>query len=249
MKISVPTPHNEAKMGEIANTVLMPGDPLRAKYIAENFLENAKLYNSVRGMLGYTGEYKGVRVSVQGSGMGVPSIGIYSRELFEGYGVENIIRVGSAGSMDNDKASEVCKSVNLEDVVVALDADSDSNYITSNEFDVYPVASQKLVDIAKEKSKDMKNVKFGTVYTSDSFYQERNILENISKQDVLCVDMETYALYANAQIAGKNALAVFTVTDKPLKNMGLPSDKRETGLNDMIRLALEIAVELEKGRK
>ena len=132
MKINTPTPHNNAKFGEIAKTVLMPGDPLRAKYIAQNYLEDAKLYNDIRGMLGYTGKYKGVTISVQGSGMGVPSMGIYSKELFEGYDVDNIIRIGSAGSLDNDNASDISKSVNLGDIVVASDVITDSNYVNAN---------------------------------------------------------------------------------------------------------------------
>lgn len=249
MKINTPTPHNEAKLGEIAKTVLMPGDPLRAKYIAENFLEDAKLYNNVRGMLGYTGKYKGVTVSVQGSGMGVPSMGIYSKELFEGYDVDNIIRIGSAGSLDNDNASDVCKSIDLGDIIVAEDVETDSNYIEANEYDVFPSASEKLLDIAKEKSKDMGNVKCGTVYTSDTFYMENRLLEDMSKKDVLGVEMETLALYTNAQVANKNALALFTVTDKLLRGISVPAQDRQTGLNSMITLALDIAYELEKDRK
>lgn len=249
MKINTPTPHNEAKLGEIAKTVLMPGDPLRAKYIAENFLEDAKLYNNVRGMLGYTGKYKGVTVSVQGSGMGVPSMGIYSKELFEGYDVDNIIRIGSAGSLDNDNASEVCKSIDLRDIIVAEDVETDSNYIEANEYDIFPAASLKLLDIAKEKSKNMSNVKYGTVYTSDTFYMENRLLEAMSKKDVLGVEMETLALYTNAQVANKNALALFTVTDKLLRGISVPAQDRQTGLNSMITLALDIAYELEKDRK
>lgn len=249
MKINTPTPHNEAKLGEIAKTVLMPGDPLRAKYIAENFLEDAKLYNNVRGMLGYTGKYKGVTVSVQGSGMGVPSMGIYSKELFEGYDVDNIIRIGSAGSLDNDNASEVCKSIDLGDIIVAEDVETDSNYIEANEYDIFPTASLKLLDIAKEKSKNMSNVKYGTVYTSDTFYMENRLLEAMSKKDVLGVEMETLALYTNAQVANKNALALFTVTDKLLRGISVPAQDRQTGLNSMITLALDIAYELEKDRK
>lgn len=249
MKINTPTPHNEAKLGEIAKTVLMPGDPLRAKYIAENFLEDAKLYNNVRGMLGYTGKYKGVTVSVQGSGMGVPSMGIYSKELFEGYDVDNIIRIGSAGSLDNDNASEVCKSIDLGDIIVAEDVETDSNYIEANEYDIFPAASLKLLDIAKEKSKNMSNVKYGTVYTSDTFYMENRLLEAMSKKNVLGVEMETLALYTNAQVANKNALALFTVTDKLLRGISVPAQDRQTGLNSMITLALDIAYELEKDRK
>ena len=249
MKINVPTPHNNAKMGEIAKTVLMPGDPLRAKYIAENFLEDAKLYNDVRGMLGYTGKYKGVTISVQGSGMGVPSMGIYSKELFEGYDVDNIIRIGSAGSLDNDNASEECKSVELGDIVIATDVITDSNYIEANEYDVYPVVSEHLLNIAKEKSKDMNNIKIGTVYTSDTFYMEHRLLEKMSKQGAMGVEMETLALYTNAIVANKNALALFTVTDKLLRGISVPAEQRQTGLNQMIELALDIAVELEKERK
>lgn len=248
MKISTPTPHNKAKLGDIAKTVLMPGDPLRAKYIAENFLENAKLYNDVRGMLGYTGKYKGVTISVQGSGMGVPSMGIYSKELYEGYDVDNIIRIGSAGSLDNDEASDVCKSVDLGDIVIATDVVTDSNYIEANEYDVYPSASDKLLDIAKEKSRDMNNIKIGTVYTSDTFYMDHRLLKQMSKNDVMGVEMETLALYTNAKVANKNALALFTVTDKLLRGISVPAEDRQLGLNQMIELALEIAYELEKDR-
>ncbi|MGN1012973.1 MAG: purine-nucleoside phosphorylase [Clostridia bacterium] len=246
MKINTPTPHNQAKLGEIAKTVLMPGDPLRAKYIAENFLEDAELYNNVRGMLGYTGKYKGVTISVQGSGMGVPSMGIYSKELFEGYDVDNIIRIGSAGSLDNDNASDICKSINLGDIIVAEDVDTDSNYIVANEYDVFPSASEKILDIAREKCRNINNVKFGTVYTSDTFYMENRLLEEMSRKPVLGVEMETLALYTNAQVANKNALALFTVTDKLLRGISVPAEQRQTGLNQMIELALEIAVELEK---
>ncbi len=248
MKINTPTPHNKAKLGDIAKTVLMPGDPLRAKYIAENFLEDAKLYNDVRGMLGYTGKYKGVTISVQGSGMGVPSMGIYSKELFEGYDVDNIIRIGSAGSLDNDEASEVCKSVDLGDIVIATDVITDSNYIEANEYEVFPYASEKLLDMAKEKCKDMNNIKIGTIYTSDTFYMDHRLLKEMSKNDVMGVEMETLALYTNAQIANKNALALFTVTDKLLRGISVLAEERQTGLNQMIELALDIAVELEKDR-
>ena len=146
--INTPTPHNEAKLGDIAKVVLMPGDPLRAKYIAENFLENVVQYNHVRGMNGYTGEYNGVKVSVQGSGMGIPSIGIYSMELFDGYDVDTIIRVGSAGSMDNEDADETAKSVNVGDIIIARDAITDSNYANANGWDYEPTASEQTLEIA-----------------------------------------------------------------------------------------------------
>lgn len=248
MKINTPTPHNNAKFGEIAKTVLMPGDPLRAKYIAQKYLEDAKLYNDVRGMLGYTGKYKGVTISVQGSGMGVPSMGIYSKELFEGYDVDNIIRIGSAGSLDNDNASDVSKSVNLGDIVVASDVITDSNYINANHYNVEPVASEKLLNILKDRSKGKDNIKIGTVYTSDTFYMENYLLEEMSKKDVMGVEMETLALYTNAKVANKNALAMFTVTDKLLRGISVGANERQNGLNEMIELALDVAVQLEKER-
>ena len=248
MKINTPTPHNNAKIGEIAKTVLMPGDPLRAKYIAQKYLEDAKLYNDVRGMLGYTGKYKGITISVQGSGMGVPSMGIYSKELFEGYDVDNIIRIGSAGSLDNDNASDVSKSVNLGDIVVASDVITDSNYINANHYNVEPVASEKLLNILKERSKGKDNIKIGTVYTSDTFYMENYLLEEMSKKDVMGVEMETLALYTNARVANKNALAMFTVTDKLLRGISVGANERQNGLNEMIELALDVAVQLEKER-
>ena len=248
MKINTPTPHNNAKIGEIAKTVLMPGDPLRAKYIAQKYLEDAKLYNDVRGMLGYTGKYKGITISVQGSGMGVPSMGIYSKELFEGYDVDNIIRIGSAGSLDNDNASDISKSVNLGDIVVASDVITDSNYINANHYNVEPVASEKLLNILKERSKGKNNIKIGTVYTSDTFYMENYLLEEMSKKDVMGVEMETLALYTNARVANKNALAMFTVTDKLLRGISVGANERQNGLNEMIELALDVAVQIEKER-
>lgn len=249
MDIKTPTPHNNAKKGEIAKTVLMPGDPLRARYIADKYLESVKLYNDVRGMLGYTGKYKGVTISVQGSGMGVPSMGIYSKELFEGYDVDNIIRIGSAGSLDCDAASNVCKSIELGDIIVAEDVITDSNYIKANEYNVVPVASKKLLNIAKDKSRGKNNIKFGTIYTSDTFYMEKRLLEKMAKTNALGVEMETLALYANAKVANKNALALFTVTDKLLRGISVPASKRQTGLDEMIEFALEIALELEKENK
>ena len=242
------TPHNEANLGDIAKTVIMPGDPLRAKYIAQKYLEDAKLYNDVRGMLGYTGKYKGITISVQGSGMGVPSMGIYSKELFEGYDVDNIIRIGSAGSLDNDNASDISKSVNLGDIVVASDVITDSNYINANHYNVEPVASEKLLNILKERSKGKDNIKIGTVYTSDTFYMENYLLEEMSKKDVMGVEMETLALYTNARVANKNALAMFTVTDKLLRGISVGANERQNGLNEMIELALNVAVQIEKER-
>ena len=246
--INTPTPHNEAKLGDIAKVVLMPGDPLRAKYIAENFLENVVQYNHVRGMNGYTGEYNGVKVSVQGSGMGIPSIGIYSMELFDGYDVDTIIRVGSAGSMDNEDADETAKSVNVGDIIIARDAITDSNYANANGWDYEPTASEQTLEIALRLSSSMNNVKVGTIYSSDSFYMSDEDLKARARTNTLGVEMETFGLYMNAKKKKKNALGIFTCSDKPLKGEGMSSQERETGLNQMIKLALDIAVEIEKER-
>lgn len=244
MKINVPTVHNKAKYGDIAKTVIMPGDPLRAKYIVENFFDDYVCYNDIRGMLGYTGHYKGVRISVQGSGMGIPSMGIYSKELFEGYDVDNIIRIGSCGSLSNDKASETAKGIKLRDILVARDVDTDSNYGISSGFDeIYPVASEKLFNDVLSLKKD---IKYGTIFTSDVFYKEKEKLIEVSRQEILGVEMETFALYLNAAVANKNALAIFTVSDNPISGESIDSMEREKGLNDMIKLALELAIKCEE---
>ena len=236
MKINTPTPHNSANLGDIAKTVLMPGDPLRCKYIAEKYLENPVCYNKVRGMFGYTGTYKGVKISVQGSGMGIPSMAIYSTELFEGYDVENIIRIGSAGALFEE--------VNLRDIVVAKEVDTDSNYLTNKMFDeIYPVASnhllEKLEDVIQTENK---SVKIGEIFTSDIFYNDMGILKDLADKGVLAVEMETLALYANAKKANKNALSILTISDRPLKGESLSSEDREKSFNEMIEIALEIAI-------
>ena len=247
--MKVPTPHNNAKLGEIAKTVLMPGDPLRAKYIAEKYLTNVVCYNEVRNMLGFTGEYKGRKISVQGSGMGVPSMGIYSKELFEGYDVENIIRIGSAGSLANEKSSEYARQTKLNDILVADKVISDSNYIRANKLSIIPIASKKLMLKLNDVLKSNKtNVKIGNIYTSDTFYADKSILEEISKMDVLGVEMETLALYTNAIVSKKNAIAMFTVTDNIIMNESVSSDERLLGLDKMIELALELAYECESNR-
>lgn len=251
--MQIPTPHNEAKSEDIARTVIMPGDPLRAKYISENFLENAKCYNHVRGMLGFTGLYKGIRISVQGSGMGVPSMGIYSKELFEGYNVNNIIRVGSAGCLVNDEASNIANSVKLRDILVAKSIDSDSNYLISNEIEdkAFPSCSEKLLKTLKEVAGEQSiKLKIGEMFTSDVFYKKRKNLIETSKLDVLGVEMETLALYANAKICNKNAIAIYTVSDNAITGKGIPPKERETGFDKMIKLALELAYKCEiNGRK
>lgn len=242
-----PTPHNEAKKGDIAKTVLMPGDPLRAKYIAENFLENPVLYNKVRGMFGYTGNYKGIRVSVQGSGMGVPSMGIYSKELFEGYDVDNIIRIGSIGALSN---SESPNNINIKDIVVASSVETDSNYAKSNGLstcDFFNNASENLLNIAKNIAN--KNIKFGKVFTSDVFYSSKEHLIELSKTGILGVEMETLALYVNANISKKNALAIFTVSDNPILGIGISASERENGFNKMIEYALDIVLNIEREKQ
>ena len=230
------TPHNNAKKGDIAKTVLMPGDPLRAKFIAENYLENAVCYNEVRGMLGFTGTYKGVPVSVQGSGMGMPSIGIYSWELFNEYDVENIIRVGTAGA--------VTDNVELRDVIISMSASTNSNYASQYRLPgtYAPTASWSLLSAAV-KAGEAKGSRFhvGNVQSSDTFYDDANSLAEWQKMGVLGIEMETAALYMNAARAGKNALGIFTVSDCPLRGLSTSAEERQTSFRDMMEIALETA--------
>ncbi len=248
MKIKVPTVHNEAKINEISKTVIMPGDPLRAKYIADNYLENVHCYNKIRNMFGFTGIYKGKKVSVQGSGMGVPSMGIYSMELFAGYDVENIIRIGSAGSLANEDASDITNSVQLRNIVVAENIDTDSNYLVSNGIEdaVYQECSKILLD--RLQMIDKKNnfgLKYGKIFTSDVFYKAKEELVKLSKGKILGVEMETLALYANAKLSNKNAIALYTISDDPITGASISSIEREKGLDKMIKIALELAYECE----
>lgn len=237
MENNTPTPHNNAKKGDIAKTVLMPGDPLRAKFIAENFLENAVCFNKVRNMLGFTGTYKGKPVSVMGHGMGMPSIGIYSYELFNFYDVDNIIRVGSAGAMQ--------PYVKIRDVIMAMGACTDSNYAAGFELPgtFCPIASYRLLskayEIAKAKGID---AKVGNVLSSDLFYSD-NTEKNWAawrKMGVLACEMESAALYMNAAKAGKNALSILTISDKPGETP-TTAEEREKSFGDMIEIALELA--------
>ena len=236
MSFSVPTPHNEAKVGDIAKTVLMPGDPLRAKFVAENYLENVTQYNGVRGMLGFTGFYKGKKVSVQGSGMGIPSIGIYSYELFNFYGVESIIRIGSAGAINED--------LNIGDLVIAQGACTDSNF--ADQFRLpgkfAPISSFDLLSRAV-KSAEAKNVNFkvGNVFSSDAFYDDANSLFDWAKMGVLCVEMESAGLFMNAARAGKKALSILTISDCPKKNLATTAEERQKSFRDMMEVALETA--------
>lgn len=230
------TPHNSAKKGDIARTVLMPGDPLRAKFIAENYLENAVCYNEVRGMLGFTGTYKGVPVSVQGSGMGMPSMGIYSHELYSEYDVENIIRIGTAGS--------IADNVNLRDIIIGVSASTNSNYgIQYRLPGTYaPTASWKLI-AAAVKSAEEKGCPYhaGNILSSDTFYDDANSLGDWAKMGVLAVEMESAALYMNAARAGKNALCILTVSDCPFKGLATTAEERQTSFRDMMEIALETA--------
>ncbi len=235
------TPHNNANKGDIAKTILMPGDPLRAKFIAENYLDSPVCYNEVRGMLGYTGTYKGVPVSVQGSGMGMPSIGIYSWELFNEYDVENIIRVGTAGA--------VAENVQLRDVIISMSASTNSNYASQYRLPgtYAPTASWSLLSAAV-KAAEEKGSRFhvGNVLSSDTFYDDADSLAEWLKMGVLGIEMETAALYMNAARAGKNALGIFTVSDCPLKGLSTSAEERQNSFRDMMEIALETAAAISK---
>lgn len=235
--METPTPHIGAKLGEIAKTVLMPGDPLRAKFIAENFLEGAAEFNSVRNMFGYTGNYKGKRVSVMGGGMGMPSIGIYSYELFNFYEVDNIIRIGTAGSLK--------ENVKLRDVVIALGASTNSNYASQYCLPgtFAPIASYDLVNAAVEAAKENNiNAVVGNILSSDTFYSaDKTALDKWRSMGILAVEMEAAALYMNAAKADKNALCLLTISDCPLTGESLSAEDRQISFTDMMKIALEIA--------
>ena len=231
------TPHNKAEKGDFAPTVIMPGDPLRAKYIAENFLEDYKLVNEVRGMLGYTGKYKGKEVSVMGSGMGMPSIGIYSYELFDQYGVENIIRVGSCGAY-TDK-------VRVRDVILVQAACTNSNFAAQYGLNgtFAPIADFDLL-LAAKKAADGMGIKtaVGNIFSSDVFYEGGEGWKKWAEMGVLGVEMESAALYMNAAKLGKKALTILTVSDHfVIKGEDTTSEEREKSFTDMMKIALEVA--------
>ena len=243
IKLTPPTPHINAPAGAFAKTVLLPGDPKRAKYIAEKFLQDAELVNDVRGVQGYTGLYKGIKVSVMASGMGMPSMGIYSYELFNAYDVQNIIRVGSIGSINED--------VNLKDIVVATSASTNSNYGKQFHLDgiISGAASYKLVKKVDEVVERMglsSKVRFGQILSSDTFYtdEKENDLK-WAKMGVIGVEMEGYSLYLNAARAGKNALCMATVSDQLVKKQYLTAEERQLSFDEMLTVALEAAIELE----
>lgn len=229
--------HIEAKKGEIADTILLPGDPLRAKWIANTFFENPKRFNNVRGMLGYTGTYKGKAISTMGTGMGVPSIAIYANELITEYGVKNLIRVGSAGSYQ--------KEVKLRDIVLAMAASTTSgiNKLRFNGADFAPTANfglfQKAVEIAKTKNISLKG---GNVLTSDEFYADDiDFYKKWAKFGILCVEMETASLYTVAAKHQVNALSILTISDSLVTGERTTSEERETTFKEMIEIALELA--------
>lgn len=231
------TPHNSAKPGDFAKTVLMPGDPLRAKFIAENYLENAVLVNNVRGVQGYTGEYKGKRVSVMASGMGQPSIGIYSYELYKFYGVENIIRVGSCGSFSPD--------LHARDIIIAMGACTNGNYASQYRLPgtFCPIADFGLVKKAVEECERLGvNYRVGNILSSDTFYDDSNSGMDWAKMGVLGVEMESAALYCNAARLGKKALCICTVSDSfiyPEENT--TAEERQLSFTKMMEIALNIA--------
>lgn len=231
------TPHNQAQMGEIAETVLMPGDPLRAKFLAETYLEDVKVFNTVRNMLGYTGYYHGKRVSIMGSGMGMPSIGIYAYELYNFYDVKKIIRIGSCGAIQKD--------VHLRDIVIAQGACTDSRF--AHQFELpgtfSAISSYALLEKAVEKAKE-KNLTYhvGNIVSSDIFYHaDKDSANKWASMGCLGVEMESYALFALASNQGKEALTLLTVSDSLVSNEAISADEREKTFTDMMEIALEIA--------
>ena len=231
------TAHNKAEVGDIAKTVLMPGDPLRAKYIAETYLTEVKCINSVRNMLGFTGKYNGKEISVMGSGMGMPSIGIYSYELYQFYNVESIIRIGSAGALHED--------IDLKDIVFAQGACTDSRFAYQYELpgSFAPIADFSLLEQAVSEARALgTRFKVGNVVSSDIFY---NVYPEAAKKwagmGVLCVEMEAAALYMNAAKLHKKALAILSISDHILKGTELSPEERQTGFSEMMEIALKLA--------
>jgi len=239
------TPHNEAEYGSIAKTVLMPGDPLRAEYIANKYLENVKLVNKVRNMFAFTGTYKGKEITVMASGMGMPSIGIYSYELYKEYGVENIIRIGSAGSYVSD--------LNLYDLLLVDSSYSESSYakVQNGDLEEIQYSSDELNDIIKSTSKELNiNIKEGRVHSSDVFYkQDNNYKELVSSYETLAVEMESFALFHNAKVLNKKAACLLTISDSFITNEETTSEERQNNFNEMAILALESAIKLWNTKK
>lgn len=245
--LHTPTPHISAKPGDFGKTVLMPGDPLRAKFIAETFLENPVLVNNVRGVQGHTGTYKGVKVSVMASGMGMPAIGIYSHELYNGYGVENIIRVGSAGAIQ--------ENIDLYDLVLAQGACTDSNWAAQFHLPgtFAPIADFQLLSEAVKAAENIgATYHVGNVNSSDVFYGDHvgvpeglGSVYGLKKMGVMALEMEAAALYMNAARYGKRALCICTISDHVLKGTETTSQERQTAFTTMMRVALDVAVVME----
>ena len=236
MSTPYPTPHINAVPEDFAKTVLMPGDPLRSKFIADTFLQDKVLVNNVRGVQGYTGYYKGKRVSVMASGMGMPSIGIYSYELYNFYGVENIIRIGTAGMVQ--------PTLHVRDVVAGLSAYTNSAYGKQFGFDgmVAPCCDYSLLEKAVNAARKLGvHMVPGPLYSSDCFYDESQPLGKLRALGVLAVEMEAAALYLNAARAGKKALAICTISDDPFTGEGLSAEERQVSFTQMMEIALEIA--------
>lgn len=232
---TTPTPHNAAVEGQIAKTVLMPGDPLRAKLLADTYLENVEQFNTVRNMFGYTGTYKGRPVSVMGSGMGMPSIGIYSYELFNFYGVDNILRIGSAGGL--------APEVKLRDIVIGMSSSTDSNYPSQYGMPgtIAPTADFGLLSKAVAGAEKLGYpVRVGNILASDVFYTVDNSHSKWASMDVLAVEMESAALYLNAMYAHKHALTLLTISDLPLTGEALTAEERQTSFTQMMEVALSV---------
>ena len=233
------TPHNGAKKGEIAKTVLMPGDPRRAKFIAETYLQNAKLVNQVRGMYAYTGTYQGKEITVMASGMGMPSIGIYAYELYQFYDVEHIIRVGSAGSYD--------ENLHVYDILLVENSYSDSSFAKVQNHSTYDVVSssellnQVIINTAKEKNQ---KITIGTAYSTDVFYRQENTTEKVKEHHCLACEMESFALFHTAKMLHKQATCILTISDHFVTGEETTAQERETGFQKMMELALDSVLKL-----
>ena len=237
----ITTPHINAEKDAFGKTVLMPGDPLRSKFIAENYLENAKLVNNIRGIQGYTGTYKGTKISVMASGMGMPTIGIYSYELFNFFNVENIMRIGSTGSIQ--------EKVKVRDIVIGMGACTNSNYASQYQLTgtFAPIASYPLMrEAIAQAEKSGASYHVGNILSSDTFYSD-NKTENESwkKMGVLCIEMEAAALYMNAARCGKNALAILTVSDSLVTGEETTAEERQNSFTQMMEIALNTAVAVD----
>ena len=240
MSASYPTPHIKATPEDFAKTVLMPGDPLRSRFVAENFLENASLINNVRGIQGYTGTYRGEKISVMASGMGMPSIGIYSYELYNFFGVENIMRIGSVGGMS--------EKVKLRDIIIGMGASTTSSFAVQYglEGTFAPIADYTMLKIAVEEAERIgASYAVGNILSSDIFYNANpDAQKKWERLGILGVEMEAAALYMNAAYAGKRALAICTVSDHLLTGESLDSDARQNSFTEMMEIALNTAIRL-----